>query len=138
TVRLHVGQDDAGVLRQFQTGRQTGRDVLRRYANLTAMDVTILSQLIVHVLDDVTRNSEADTLAAARLREDQGIDTDHPAGIVDQRSAAVARVDGRVGLDIDDGVVRFQLARYRAHDAHADRSFQAKGRTDRQHQLALA
>ena len=47
-------------------------------------------------LGGVDRDREANALCAAR---DGAVDADHLAPLVDQRPAAVARVDGRVGLD---------------------------------------
>ena len=53
---------------------------------------------------------EADAFVAARLRVDERADADQPSFGVDQRSTAVARVDGRVGLDVDHRIFGRQLA----------------------------
>ena len=88
------------------------------------------------VADDVARRREADAFAAARLRVDEGVDADQPALGIDQRAAAVARIDGRVGLDVDHRVFRRQLARDGADDAERDRRVEAERAAEREHQLA--
>src|SRR6267143_2217611 len=44
---IHVGHDYAGVLRQSQTGRQLGRDALRRDSDLQAVNVAAPSQTLI-------------------------------------------------------------------------------------------
>ena len=80
------------------------------------MDPARTADLIEDVAHDVAGGGEADSLAAARLRIDEGVDPDDAALAVDERSAAVSRVDRCIGLDVDHPVVRADLSRDRAHD----------------------
>ena len=64
-----------------------------------------------HLVEDaprqVDRDGEADAHRAAAADEDEGVDPDHLAVRVHQRAAAVAGVDGGVGLDhvlVDPGL----------------------------------
>ena len=59
----------------------------------------LLSQLREQLLGEVDRDGEADADVAAAAAEDRGIDADHLAAEVEQRTAGVARIDGGVGLD---------------------------------------
>ena len=62
----------------------------------------MLHQLRQNVLGDVDRNGEADALGR---HDDRRVDADHLAAAVDQRAAAVAGVEGGVGLnDVVDQV----------------------------------
>ena len=89
-------------------------------ADLAAANGAVLPDLPVDVAYDVARRREADALVASRLREDQRVDANDFALGVEQRSAAVAGIDGRVGLDVDHRRVGLELARHRTHHAHRD------------------
>ena len=68
-------------------------------------------------MGDVDRDREADALGVAR---DRSVDADDVTARVEQRTATVARIDGRVGLDeIVDGVavIELDLAAHRRDDA---------------------
>jgi hypothetical protein len=80
---------------------------------------------------------EPEPFASARLRHDEGVDADQFAGDVHQRPAAVARVDRRVGLDINQWIVGLRLPGNRTHDSHAHRVLHAARTAEREHQLAL-
>ena len=67
-----------------------------------------------------------------------GVDSHHAAIRVHQRPAAVAGIDGRVGLDIDHGVVRLDLPPHRTHHAHADRVLQPQRISEGHDNLPLA
>ena len=64
-----------------------------------AGDLALLDQLPGDDHDHVDRNREADPFVPARTAGDGRIDADDLAAHVDQRAAAVARIDGRVGLE---------------------------------------
>ena len=57
--------------------------------------------LVHYESNDVAGNGKAETFATARLRENQGVDTDEAPVDVDQRSAAVAGINGCVSLEIN-------------------------------------
>src|SRR6266851_1687628 len=58
-----------------------------------------LDQLRYHALDHVDRDRESDALVAAGLRQDRRVHANDLASRIEERSARVAGVDGRVGLD---------------------------------------
>src|SRR5262249_34421550 len=101
--------------------RHGWRDVLEEDADLAAVHVALLLQLAIDVACDVTRDGEADSFAAPRLREDEGVDAREAAIHADERSAAVARVDRGVGLDVDHRALLTNGARGGADDAHRNR-----------------
>ena len=75
--------------------------------------------------------------AAARLREDERVDADDSPFGVDERAAAVARVDRRVGLHVDHRIFGLELPCHGAHDAHRDRVLEPERAAEREHELAL-
>jgi hypothetical protein len=102
-----------------------------------AAHAAALAQLLVDRAHDVARRREADALVAARLRQDHRVEPHHASLRVDQRAAAVARVDRGVGLHVDHRVVGLELARHRAHDAEARRVLEPERAAEGHHQLAL-
>ena len=56
-------------------------------------------ELAHHVAREVRRNREADAIAATRGREYLRIDADQFSTQVHERTAGIARIDRRVGLD---------------------------------------
>ena len=101
------------------------------------MHVPFLAKLRVNGVHDVAGNGESQSLAAAGLGKDERVDAHHAALRIDQRTAAVAGIDGRVGLDVRQKIVGMELARGGTDDTHADRSFQAPRVSKGHHQLAL-
>src|SRR4051812_49368523 len=101
------------------------------------MHVAVSLELLVDGLDDIAGNGESDTLAAARLREDERVDADQAALHVNQRAAAVAGIDGGVGLDIGERAVLADLARGGADHAHRDGVLQAERAAERENNVAL-
>ena len=67
--------------------------------------------------------------------QQQRVDAHQLAGGVHQRTAAAARVDRRVGLDVDHRVVGLELPSHRAHHAHRHRVVEAERAAEREHQL---
>src|SRR5205814_299302 len=79
----------------------------------------------------VDRHGEADSDAALRAI-DHGVDPDGRAVRIEQRPAAVPRIDGRVGLDHVLVGCRFAADRaaHRAHYAGGQSAFEAEGVAD--------
>ena len=80
--------------------------------------------------------AKADTDVAAGLTEDRGIDADHFAVGVDQRSAAVAGVDRGIGLNeivVGTGADHPPLG---ADDSRGDGMFETERIADRHHPIA--
>ena len=76
--------------------RPRERDVAAVEAEVAAHDLAVLHELRQDVLGHVHRDREADPLR----RGDHGrVDADDPPPAVDERPAAVARVERGVGLD---------------------------------------
>ena len=82
-----------------------------------------------------TGHGEADV---ARPRADGRVDADHFAARVDERAAAVAEVDGGVGLDVVVEALVEQLPPDVAHDAHGHRVLVGQRVADGAHPLADA
>src|SRR4029078_2845557 len=80
--------------------------------NRAALDFTVFQEIVHHVAREVARDGEPDSLVAAALAEDGGVDPDQLAARVDERAAGVARIDGRVGLN--EVLVRGQRAAERS------------------------
>jgi hypothetical protein len=69
---------------------------------------------------------EADPGVSPALGNDHGIDADRLASPIDQRAAAVPRVDVRIRLDEAAVRLQFDLAIEGAHDADGGRLIEAK------------
>ena len=94
-------------------------------------DPSVRDELARDVLDNVGRYCEADASsrpAHLGILSGQGRHADHLALEVDQRTARVARVDGRAGLDRGrqrDAAGLGELASERGHDPFGDRALEA-------------
>ena len=97
-----------------------------------------MPDLLVHGVEDVARGAEAQTLGAATLRQNQCVDPDDPAAQIDQRSAAIARVDRRVGLHVNHRRLAIELPRDRAHDAERHRVVESERAAKLQDELTSA
>src|SRR5208282_3582370 len=86
-------------------------------------------------LDQVDRNRETDSHAGAGVRVDRAIDSNDVAAQIDQRSARVARIYRRVGLD-EILVVAGDEASLGADDSGRHRMIEAERIADRHHPLA--
>src|SRR5216683_2937116 len=75
-------------------------DLLDADAEPAAAELAELPQRIDHAGDGLRRHRKADADRAARRRDDQRVDPDHFAVEIEQRTAAIAAVDGGVGLDV--------------------------------------
>src|SRR4051812_3004888 len=81
----------------------------------------------------VDRDGKADSVVPTAAGRDGRVDSDDFAVEVDQRSAAVTRVDGRIGLDV---VLAFALAdapSLGADDAGRDRHVESEWTADCEH-----
>ena len=107
-------------------------------ADLAAANPAELANLFIDGADDVGGGGETDAFVAAALGEDEGVDANEVAFGVDEGSAAVAGVDGGVGLDVDHGVIGANLTGDGADDAHGDGVFEAEGAAEGEDDLALA
>ncbi len=83
------------------------------------------------------RESESDTLTPARKRIDQCGDTDEIALKIDQRTTAVARVHGRICLNISIRSV-VGLAQREADNPKRDRWGKSEWRTKSQYKFPLS
>ena len=137
-VGLDVGDDDSPVLRELEAIGQRGGDFLGDGADLDAMNVAVLAQAVVDEIDDAGGDGESEAFAAAALRKDESIDADDGAVHIDQRAAAVAGVDGSVGLNVGEGLFGIGLAGDGADHAHGDGVLQAFGTADGEDQLTDA
>jgi len=138
TVVGDVGDDGSPVARQLERFGQGGRDGLGNDADLAASNPTEFANLFIHGADDVGRGGEADAFVATALGQDEGVDANEVAVGVDEGSAAVAGIDGGVGLEVDHGVIGPDLTGDGADDAHGDRIFEAEGAAEGEDDLALA
>ena len=93
-------------------------------------------QLIDHRERGLRRHREADADRAARRRDDRGVDADHLAVEVEQRSARIAAIDGGVGLDVVVVGAGIDVAVARRHDAGRHRAAEAERIADRDHPFA--
>ncbi len=92
-------------------------------AEATSLDMSVGDELREHVAQRIGRDGEADALTG---RVDRGVDADDLTARIEQRSAAVARIDRSVGLDevvVRTGAERTALG---ADDSHRDRMAEAE------------
>src|SRR6516165_1605632 len=111
------------------------------------MDHAFANQLISNVLGKIAGNGQSHSLKSTGAALDRGIDPDHFSFQVDKWAAAVAWVDGGIGLQVVfvNRSFRVQTApAFRAHDSRSNRSGQAKRRANCQypvtdfHSIAIA
>ena len=95
------------------------------------------NNIVINARHHVDGQRKPDALVAAALRRDHGVDPDHFAADVEQRTAAVARIDGGVGLQEILVHVHVQAgASLGADDAMRDGAGQPERGADRQHAIA--
>src|ERR1700756_58668 len=124
------------MLGKLQSLCQSRRDFLRSGADLHAMNMPVSAQAAIHKIDHTRGNGKAEAFTATTFREDESIDADHRAVHVDQRSAAVSRIDRSVSLYVGEGLARICLAGERAYDSHGDGVLQTLGTADGKYQLS--
>jgi hypothetical protein len=91
----------------------------------------VADDVVVHAHGSIDRQCKSDALRSAVLRRDHGVDADHFAADVQQRTAAVARIDGGVGLNKALELRPDLFPARRAHNSGRHRLLQAEGRADR-------
>src|SRR5579883_853196 len=101
------------------------------HADGAASDLAGLNNVVVYASHHVDGQRKSDTLIPAALGRDHGVNADHFTANVQQRTAAVAGIDGGIGLD---ETLKLQLpadiAAERADDSRRDRRFQSERRTN--------
>ena len=114
--------------------REVRGERLDRHAEPPAAHGAVGGELLLHRLDRVDGDGEAEPLAGAHHGR---VDPDHlPAGI-QERAAGIARVDRGVGLDelVAPLQVRLRAAPGRAHHAEGDGALEPEGVPDRDGEL---
>ncbi len=104
-------------------------------ADFPAPDAPLLLNLLENGSDDVAGRGKPDPFVAAGLRKDQGINAYDLAISVDQGSAAISRVDGRICLDVNHRIAGPQLPSYRAHYTHRHGVLKPQGAAKREDEL---
>ena len=92
--------DLAAVLRQAEAVGDVLVERLEADAEIAALRPLAAAQRVDHRLGSLGRDGEADADAGAGRRDQRRIDADDVAVEVEHRAAAVAHVDGGVGLDV--------------------------------------
>ena len=137
-ILLRRGHQRAARLLEAEVVGQIRGHILNLDADPAARDRAVLLELLHDVLDDVAGDGEADADAAARRREDRGVDAHHLAFGVEGRAAGIAVIDRRVDLQevvIGPGA---DVASARRDDAGGHRSAEAERVADRDHPIADA
>ncbi len=135
-IRHYIFDQYTGIARQAQSLREHRGQIRRVHADRSPPRAAILHQLFVNNTSRVTRDGKANALVAPGLRLNHGIDAHHISVHVDERSAGVARVDGRIGLQIHHGTVGVELLIDGTDHTQADAILQAQWTSKSQHQLA--
>ena len=128
----------SGCLCQFKAaGEHPGnRDVAAMDSEVAAHHSTVLEQLWQDVFGHVNGDGKANALG--RL-DNGGVDADHQGAAIDQRTAAVARVESGVGLDDVVHQVTGDAPQGPAQGADhpgGDGGLKAERAPDRHHELA--
>ena len=110
--------------------------LLNAHAEPAAPRLAELAQLIDHRNGGLRRHGKADADRAARRRIDRGIDADHLAVEVEQRSARIAAIDRRVSLDVVVIRAGIDVAIARRDDAGRNRAAEAEWVADGDHPFA--
>ena len=137
---LHALHERAALDRQVER-RQRPVDRQRGQAEVGAAHGAAFLELGDLRLGGVDRHREADAHAAVAAASglDLGVDPDHLPGGVEQRTARVAGVDRRIGLQhvVDrEAVGRRYLALQRGDDAGREGAFEVERVADREHRIA--
>src|SRR5207253_1851191 len=83
---------------QVEGLRHSGCDVLGEQSEIAAHYLAMFAHLVHHVASDVDGNGKTNALTPARTAaDDRGVDPDQCTARVDQRTARVPGINGRVG-----------------------------------------
>jgi len=96
------------------------------------------AQLLDHRHGEIRGHREADADRATRRRNDRRVDADHVTGHVEKRTARIALVDGRIGLDEAVIGARADVALLGRDDARRHRAAEAERVADRHHPITHA
>ena len=99
---------------------ELGRHPLKLDTQIGPFDRACGDQLVGHPAGVVHRDGEADAVVSTAAGGDGGVDADHFSPQVDERTAAVAGIDGRVGLQIALTFVDARVAAFGTDDAGRD------------------
>ena len=113
--------------------RELGRERLDRDAEPAARHAALVAKLGVDLAGHVRGDREADAGAPG---DDRGVDPDHLALHVHERTAGVAGIDGGVGLQKVVERTLVELPRLGADDAGGDRGLQTERRAHREDPVA--
>src|SRR2546422_2003299 len=134
---LHHGRDQCACsVGALEALRELLGEGLDRHTEPAALDLTVRGELRNNRLGHARGHREAATHRPAALADDRGVDTDNLPSGVDQRTTAIPRVDGGVGLN--EVVVRptADHSTGRAYDPGGDRLLEAERVADSHHRLA--
>jgi hypothetical protein len=118
-----------------ESGRQSRGDGLREDTDLTSPHPPISPDLLVDEPNDASRCGKADSFVSPRLAEDQSIDANDQSLSADEWTSAVARIDRRVGLEIDHPVFIAELTSDSTDHTHRHATGQSEGAAEGQHHL---
>src|SRR6266576_6079188 len=126
----NISHDHAVLVR-----RQVLRVHLRLDSEVTADNTPLLEQAFERDSHRICWNGEPDPLRPAGARNDRSINSDHFTTKVNQRSAAVSRIDSGVGLQKITEAIHPIRTSLRADDSLCHRFLEAKGIADGQHHV---
>ena len=111
------------------------------HSEVCPLHLPTLQEVVDDPADQVARNAETNAVVAAAVGGDRRIDADQTAVDVDQRPAAISKIDRCVGLNevlIDQSAVGAEMQRSPAcaDDPHRHRLTEPEGAADRQDQVA--
>src|SRR5690606_18254486 len=115
---------------------QVFSQVLDQRAELPALYASLFTNRIGDVPYHVAGNRKADTLIASSARRDGRTNADDFAFQVHQRSAAIAGIDGRIGLNEVLVVRNTNATTFGADNSRRDGIEQFERTADRQHPFA--
>src|SRR5439155_8715031 len=124
------------ILKRKRNGKLRG-ELLRLDAQPSARHLAIADDLLEHGARDRDRDREADALRAAVLRIDRTVDADQIAPRVDQRTAGIAQIDRRIGLnEILEAIDAQMVSTQRTDDAVCNRVAETERVAQRKHRVA--
>ena len=104
--------------------------------DVTARDMSVGDQFLADPASDMCGNCKTNSVVASALSGDCRIDADHFASQIQQRPAAVARIDGGIRLQEIGALSNPAAAALCTDDAGCDRRLQPERAPDGQHPVA--
>src|SRR5580765_2301296 len=99
--------------------------------------MAVRTKVLIIEINDCRGDGKPQPFVASSFSEHESVDADKIAIDIDQRTAAVPRIDSGISLDIDHGIVGISLPSDRADHTHSDRIPKSFGTADGEHQFAL-